>query len=98
MSFSSFTPTEAGKIFKTVVGGAKLKSGAYKTFLSSFSEAETKEVLKYIFKYQVNQFAFEDLDELIKNIEYLKDAKKNTQKEKIQKQIEELQKELEGLK
>lgn len=95
MDFSSFTPTEAGKIFKLAVSGAKLKSGAYKTYFHAFDVAEIKELLKYLFKYQVNDFSFEELDELIKNIEYVKVAKKKAHKEEIKMKIAELQKQLE---
>lgn len=95
MNFSVFTPTEAVKIFKLSVSKAKLKSGAYKTYLKAFEIAETKELLKYLFKYKVNNFSFEELDELIKNIEYVKEAKKNAHKNNIKMKIAELQKQLE---
>lgn len=95
MNFSTFTPTEASKVFKMVVSGAKLKSGAYKTYFHAFNESDVKELLKYLFKYKVNEFTFDELDEMIRNIEYVKEAKKKSHQDEIRKQIEELQKQLE---
>lgn len=97
MNFGMFTPTEAGKIFQINVSGAKLKSGAYKTFLGVFDIDEVKELIKYILKYRVEDFKYEDLDDMIKQVEYLKQAKKKNHQEKILTQIELLQKQLEKI-